>query len=151
MLSPVFFHRVSRVSGHHPVWWQLSLGRLSQWSARLTSNSHQTQVMVHLTGYLCLTLCIPRFSSGARFDCHPRMGRTLSLLGQHFWWPTMATDTQDFVTACTVCARGKSSHRPLAGFLRPLPIPSRPWSHIALDFVSGLPDSSGKNSCINNC
>ncbi len=29
------------------------------------------------------------------------------------------------------------------GFLRPLPIPSRPWSHIALDFVTGLPPSAG--------
>ncbi|KAI3356744.1 hypothetical protein L3Q82_003425 [Scortum barcoo] len=29
------------------------------------------------------------------------------------------------------------------GFLKPLPIPHRPWSHIAVDFVSGLPPSQG--------
>uniref|UniRef100_A0A3B3HRL8 Integrase catalytic domain-containing protein n=1 Tax=Oryzias latipes TaxID=8090 RepID=A0A3B3HRL8_ORYLA len=27
--------------------------------------------------------------------------------------------------------------------LQPLPTPSRPWSHIAVDFVTGLPDSQG--------
>lgn len=31
------------------------------------------------------------------------------------------------------------------GLLRPLPVPGRPWSHIALDFVTGLPVSRGKS------
>ncbi|KAI3372158.1 hypothetical protein L3Q82_007014 [Scortum barcoo] len=55
----------------------------------------------------------------------------------------MAQDTQEYINACSVCARGKSSHRAPAGFLKPLPIPHRPWSHIAVDFVSGLPPSQG--------
>ncbi|KAI2652567.1 Transposon Tf2-9 polyprotein [Labeo rohita] len=32
--------------------------------------------------------------------------------------------------------------------LQPLPIPKRPWTHISLDFVSGLPESLGKNTIL---
>lgn len=77
--------------------------------------------------------------------CHPGINRTLSLLKRHFWWPTMDADTRAFVSACSVCAQNKSSHRPPAGLLCPLPVPSRPWSHIALDFVTGLPLSQGNS------
>ncbi|KAL0186362.1 hypothetical protein M9458_018032, partial [Cirrhinus mrigala] len=65
--------------------------------------------------------------------CHPGVNRTMFLVKQRFWWPSMARDTRDFVLACSVCARAKTSNRP----------PEGPWSHIALDFVSGLPPSQG--------
>ena len=53
----------------------------------------------------------------------------------------MDYDTREFVAACTVCARSKTTHRPPVGLLRPLR--GRPWSHVALDFVTGLPVSRG--------
>ncbi len=55
----------------------------------------------------------------------------------------MARDIREFVLACSVCARGKTSNRPPEGLLQPLLVPSRPWSHIALDFVTALPPSLG--------
>ncbi len=55
----------------------------------------------------------------------------------------MARDIQCFVLACSVCAVSKTSNQPSAGLLQPLLVPSRPWSHISLDFVTGLPPSSG--------
>lgn len=79
----------------------------------------------------------------SRFSCHPGVNRTLSLLKRYFWWPTMDRDTRAFVLACQVCARGKASHSPPSGLLQPLPVPKRPWSHIAVDFVTGLPPSQG--------
>lgn len=44
---------------------------------------------------------------------------------------------------CCLCPWDKSPNRPPAGLLHPLPVPSRPWSHVALDFVTGLPPSNG--------
>lgn len=60
----------------------------------------------------------------------------------------MARDIRRFVAACPVCAQAKSSNSPPTGLLQPLLIPSRPWSHIALDFVTGLPPSSGNTAVL---
>uniref|UniRef100_A0A8C2EBD4 Gypsy retrotransposon integrase-like protein 1 n=1 Tax=Cyprinus carpio TaxID=7962 RepID=A0A8C2EBD4_CYPCA len=76
--------------------------------------------------------------------CHPGATRTFRLIKQRFWWPSVAQDARRFVSACPICATGKGSNRPPAGLLQPLSVPSRPWSHIAMDFVTGLPPSSGR-------
>lgn len=61
----------------------------------------------------------------------------------------MGTEAHEFVAACQVFARGKTSHHPPAGLLRPTrTVPSRPWSHIVLDFVTGLTPSNGNTTII---
>ncbi|XP_060754879.1 serine hydrolase-like protein isoform X1 [Neoarius graeffei] len=75
--------------------------------------------------------------------CHPGVTHALHLLSQRFWWPLMRKDTQDFVRACPTCNQHKSPSQPPAGLLQPLPVPMRPWSHVSLDFVTGLPPSEG--------
>uniref|UniRef100_A0A4W5P1G0 Integrase catalytic domain-containing protein n=1 Tax=Hucho hucho TaxID=62062 RepID=A0A4W5P1G0_9TELE len=55
----------------------------------------------------------------------------------------MTREVRSFVQACPVCAQQKSSNQRPAGLLHPLPIPQRPWSHISMDFVTGLPASEG--------
>ncbi len=43
-----------------------------------------------------------------------------------------------------LCAAREKLHiSDLGGLLHPLPIPHRPWSHLSLDFVTGLPPSQG--------
>uniref|UniRef100_A0A3B3IEB4 Integrase catalytic domain-containing protein n=1 Tax=Oryzias latipes TaxID=8090 RepID=A0A3B3IEB4_ORYLA len=56
----------------------------------------------------------------------------------------MSSDIRAFVSSCPVCASVKVPRRPPAGLLQPLPVPSRPWSHITMDFITGLPNSRGK-------
>ncbi len=72
---------------------------------------------------------------------HPGITASLQLVSDRFWWPSLQADTITFVQQCTVCNMSKSSHQRPAGLLQPLPVPQRPWSHIAIDFVTDLPNS----------
>ncbi|KAI2646964.1 Transposon Tf2-9 polyprotein [Labeo rohita] len=74
---------------------------------------------------------------------HPGIEATLHLLSNRYWWPTMRLDTINFIKACTACNTAKVPRRLPAGLLQPLPVPQRPWSHIAIDFVTDLPPSNG--------
>lgn len=47
-----------------------------------------------------------------------------------------------------MCAQDKTTNSPAPGLLLPLPTPRQPWSHIALDFVTGLPPSSGNTAIL---
>ena len=79
---------------------------------------------------------------------HPGAARTEEFIRRRFWWPGLSADVKTFVAACEVCARSKNTHKPPAGLLHPLVIPSRPWSHIAMDFVTGLPPSEGNDTIL---
>jgi transposase InsO family protein len=84
-----------------------------------------------------------QWGHSSRLACHPGVRRNLALLRQRFWWPSMQEDTKEFVAACPTCSQCKGSHQAPPGLLQPLPIPHRPWSHVALDFVTGLPATHG--------
>ncbi len=105
------------------------------------------QFVVEVSGRLfvpeTLRSDVIRWSHCSKVACHPGVSHTMFLIKQRFWWPSMARDIRCFVLACSVCAISKTSNRPSAGLLQPLSVPSRPWSHISLDFVTGLPASSG--------
>lgn len=79
----------------------------------------------------------------AKFAAHPGISCTTALINHRFWWPSLHKDVKEYVLACSTCARNKPSHQPPAVLLQPLPIPKRPWSHISIDFVTGLPVSRG--------
>ncbi|KAI2646341.1 Transposon Tf2-9 polyprotein [Labeo rohita] len=74
---------------------------------------------------------------------HPGIEATLHLLSNCFWWPTQCADTIEFVRRCSVCNITKVPCHLPAGLLQPLPVPQRPWSHIAVDFITDLPPSNG--------
>ncbi|XP_070401394.1 uncharacterized protein [Nothobranchius furzeri] len=88
------------------------------------------------------------WAHAGRFSLHPGVARTVALIKRTFWWPSIFKDTKDYVSGCHTCSQHKGDHRLPAGLLQPLPTPSRPWSHIALDFVCGLPISHGFTSIL---
>ena len=60
-----------------------------------------------------------------------------------FWWPRMGSDIEKYCTTCVPCQMSKSSNRATPGLLHSLPIPTRPWSSIGMDFVGPFPLDSG--------
>jgi len=77
---------------------------------------------------------------------HPGHAKTLELLARKYYWPSMRKDVDRFVRNCHVCHRIKSTRHAPYGVLKPLSVPDRPWQHISVDFVTGLPRSKGHDA-----
>jgi hypothetical protein len=74
---------------------------------------------------------------------HFGQNKTLELVRRDYIWPNLRSFVFDFVKTCTICKRNKSQRHKPYGFLKQLPIPSRPWNSISMDFIEQLPISSG--------
>lgn len=85
-----------------------------------------------------LRLCHDVVSAG-----HFGRWKTLRLVQRSFWWPRRSQFVARYVRGCDTCARCKTVRHAPHGLLQPLPIPTRPWASIAMDFIVELPRSMG--------
>ncbi|MCH79693.1 Ty3/gypsy retrotransposon protein [Trifolium medium] len=74
---------------------------------------------------------------------HAGISRTLARIQAQFYWKHMREDIKNYVQKCIICQQAKSLTSKPAGLLQPLPIPTQVWEDIAMDFITGLPNSSG--------
>lgn len=79
---------------------------------------------------------------------HPGRAKTLELLTRTYYWPTMRKYVDQYVQNCHLCRQSKATRSSPQGVLRPLPIPTEPWTDLSMDFVTGLPDSNGANAIL---
>lgn len=79
---------------------------------------------------------------------HFGVQRTIELVSRKYWWPGMTTHIKAYIAGCEPCQRAKTSRTKPAGTLKPLPIPSAPWSSIAMDFITDLPASNSFDSIL---
>jgi hypothetical protein len=70
---------------------------------------------------------------------------TTKYLRRWYWWPRMGKDLHEFCESCEACARAKGSTKKPMGKLHPLPIPTKPWDSIGMDFIGPFPESKGFN------
>ena len=79
---------------------------------------------------------------------HFGVDKTVKLLSRHYYWPTLMRDVKHYVKTCPACAVGKSSTLKPAGLLQPLPIPTRRFEVITMDFVTALPETPSGHDAI---
>ena len=78
---------------------------------------------------------------------HSGRDATLHRIKSLFFWPKMSLEVQNYVRNCSVCQKNKYENVAKPGLLHPLPVPQGVWESISMDFIEGLPPSSGKH-CI---
>ncbi len=74
---------------------------------------------------------------------HFKRERTRDLALREYHWPRMTKDVSRYVKACQTCYRAKTKRHKPYGLLNPLPIATRPWGRIEVDFIIGLPIIKG--------
>ena len=74
---------------------------------------------------------------------HMGIAKTLARLTENFYWKGIRQDVERFIASCVDCQHTKYETRKPAGLLCPLPIPSKPWEDLSLDFITGLPAFQG--------
>ncbi|KAF8116417.1 hypothetical protein N665_0018s0027 [Sinapis alba] len=77
-------------------------------------------------------------SHGGGLMGHFGVAKTLNILKEHFFWPSMRKDVEKHCSRFIVCTQAKAKNRP-QGLYTPLPIPNSPWVDLSMDFVLGLP------------
>lgn len=70
---------------------------------------------------------------------HPGWRRTLALLERGYYWPQIQEDVMAYVRTCLICQQDKVERNRPIGLLEPLPVPTRPWESVSMDFITGLP------------
>ena len=72
---------------------------------------------------------------------HVGTRKTQMAIARLFFWPNMKQEIEDFVGKCHHCQTNKSSSKNSqkpAGLHQPLPIPSRRWEVVSMDFITCL-------------
>lgn len=98
---------------------------------------------------LCFPACSLRLQIIKALQGEGYIGRdrTLKLVTDSYFWPTLPRDAKRFVTRCKTCqqSKGQASN---AGLYLPLPIPTQPWSDISMNSVLKLPCTQHGNDSI---
>ena len=79
---------------------------------------------------------------------HVGYHRTQHNVQRRYWWPSMATEIQEYVRGCLVCQRDKASNQKPAGLLQPIEIPYNSWDHATMDRITQLPKTKRGHTAI---
>ncbi|KAH9681591.1 Endonuclease [Citrus sinensis] len=108
--------------------------------ARFRSDYHLHDEFLFKSNQLCVPDSSLRLKIISELHNEGHVGRdkTLALIANSYFWPTMRREVYHYVETCRICQVSKGTATN-AGLYMPLPIPTQPWADISMDFVLGLP------------
>ena len=77
---------------------------------------------------------------------HRGVKPTLAELVKNCYWPNLRDDVEQYVKSCVTCQQNRTQFCKEAGLLRSLPIPTKCWESVLMDFMTHLPKSKGFDS-----
>ena len=75
----------------------------------------------------------------SKLSIHSGSSKMYQDLKTRFWWTKMKKEVTTYVARCDNCSRVKATHLKYARLLQSLPILSRKWGGISMDFITSLP------------
>jgi len=76
---------------------------------------------------------------------HPEILRTVKIIRRYYYWSSMRKTIGRYIRNCYICQRSKTSRDKFNELLHSLLIPEQRWKDVAMNFITGLPPSEGKN------
>ena len=72
---------------------------------------------------------------------HGGTAKTTELVSRQYYWPRMRETIKRYVKHCDICQQGKVVRHARYGMLQSKGVPDQPLKSIAMDFITGLPNS----------
>jgi hypothetical protein len=85
-----------------------------------------------------------KLTEGAHAGYH----KTYNRVASGYYWPKMSREVRLFVKSCDICQKSKPRKHAPYGLLQPIPIPSRPFEVITMDFIPELPLCDGMDDIL---
>jgi Integrase zinc binding domain len=81
---------------------------------------------------------------------HPGRDETIRCVNKEYFWPSARAWIMEYVKGCATCQQNKNlTHRIKTPLFRiPSTIDAKPFSHIAMDLITGLPKSDGHDAIL---
>jgi RNase H-like domain found in reverse transcriptase/Integrase zinc binding domain/Chromo (CHRromatin Organisation MOdifier) domain len=81
---------------------------------------------------------------------HPGRDETIRHINREYFWPGAKTWITEYIKGCATCQQNKNlTHRIKTPMFRiPSSISTKPFSHIAMDLITGLPKSGGHDAIL---
>jgi RNase H-like domain found in reverse transcriptase/Reverse transcriptase (RNA-dependent DNA polymerase)/Integrase zinc binding domain/Chromo (CHRromatin Organisation MOdifier) domain len=81
---------------------------------------------------------------------HPGRDETIRCINREYFWPGAKTWITEYIKGCATCQQNKNlTHRIKTPLFRiPSSVNAKPFSHIAMDLITGLPESDGHDAIL---